>query len=260
MRRSYKRSLQYSRRGSGSTSRYRKSVRAFGVLQARNRGGSFNRILSAGRARASAEVKVVDTIVGSAGGVIIPINTANNNIQYCNLIASGAGFNNRVGRRIEMQSLHLTGFIKQTSNTTTVHDYARIVVVYDRQPNGASTVFNNVFLDYDAISGSATTSLSGVNPDERERFVICADIRLQLPANINTNGTSGSTDGANTSFEINRFIKFKNLQTHYKSDSSPPVIGDVATGALFVITQGSLGSGSEGWEAVLKWRLRYKDT
>jgi len=220
---------------------------------------AFRALQSAPR-RATAEVKTVDTIVGNAGGIAFPLNTTNNNLQYCNLIAVGSGFNNRVGRRIEMQSLHLTGFIKQTANTTTTNDYVRIAVVYDRQPNGASTVFNNVFLDYDAISGTSTTSLSGLNPDERERYAILADIRLELPASNHTNGTTGSTDGAMPSFEINRFIKLRNLLTHYSADSSPPVIGDISTGALFVITQGTFSSGNDGWQAVLKWRLRYKDT
>ena len=141
------------------------------------------------------EMKTVDTVQTAPGGVVMAVNNSTSNIQYCNLVQSGSGFNNRVGRRIEMQSLHLTGLISQSANSQIAMDYVRIAVVYDRQPNGAATVYNNIFLDYDQSSNTASTALSGINPDERERYVILADIRMQLPSTNHTTGLTGATDG-----------------------------------------------------------------
>jgi len=258
MRRSFKRSLQYSRRGSMNSSRYRKSVRAFGVLQARNRGGSFNRILSAGRARASAEVKLVDN-VNAAAGISLTLNSTAQ-ITPVNLIQSGSGFFNRVGRRIEMQSIHVTGEVNQTETATLYNDYARILLIYDRQTNGALPSFATILASYDQSGTASTSYLSGLNPDERERFLILMDQRLVLPSCPGGTGVTGATDGPAVTFNINRFVKMRNLTTHYKADSSPAVIGDIATGSVYLIGIGRATSGAEGWQANLNVRIRYKDT
>lgn len=264
MRRSYKRSLQYSRRGASGASRWRKSTRAFGVLQARNRGGAFNRILQSARARSSAEVKTVD-LTWAAAGTGWNLNTTAM-ITPINLIQTGSTFTNRVGRRIEMSSLHLTGAITNIANRTTVaNDYARIIIVYDRQPNGAVPTIGTIFASYDQTTSATTSVTSGINPDERERFVVLMDQRMVLPpcdqASVGvTPQTIGSIEGNKDVWSVNRFIKLRGLTTHFKADSSPAVIGDIATGSLLAITWGSIGAGGEAYTYHYEARLRYKDT
>jgi len=208
--------------------------------------------------RGRGELKTVDGIAGLSTNVIVPLNTANGNVFPTNLIAAGAGENQRIGRRIEMVSLHLKGVISQTANTTTIQDYARLAVVYDRQPNAALTTSNNIFQDIAPDGASGSRPCSGVNPDQRERFLVLADIKLSLPASLHASGATGGVDGAATTFNINRFIKLNGLTTHYQGDTG--VIGDVSTGALLIVGMGNLGAGSEGWQFVGTWRIRYADT
>jgi len=218
---------------------------------------AFRALQSAPR-HATAEVKLVDN-VNASGGISLSLNSTAN-IQCINLIQSGSGFFNRVGRRIEMQSLHVTGEVNQTTTATTYNDYARILVIYDRQTNGALPSYATIMAAYDQSGTASTTYLSGVNPDERERFLVLMDQRLVLPACPGGSGVTGATDGPAVTFNINRFLKLRNLTTHYKADSSPSVIGDIATGSLYIIGVGRAASGSEGWQCNLNIRLRYKDT
>jgi len=204
------------------------------------------------------EIKLVDGTAGAAGANTLVLDTTGR-IQPVNLIASGSGFNNRIGRKIEMQSLHLHGVVVQTGTATTTTDYTRIVVVYDRQTNGAIPVLQDIFTNYSQTSSTSSSVFSDLNPDERERFQILADYRLVLPATTAA-GTTGASDGLQPTFNVNRFIKLNGASTIYKGDTSPSVIGDIATGALYIITMGSFAPGSEGFKAVLSWRLRYKDT
>jgi len=220
-----------------------------------------NRIMAVSRStRGRGELKTVDGVAGTSTNVIVPLNTTNSNVFPVNLITIGASENNRIGRRIEMASLHLKGVITQTANTTTIQDYARLAVVYDRQPNAALTTSNIIFQDIAPDGASGSRPCSGVNPDQRERFLVLADIKLTLPASVHASGTTGATDGSIQTFNINRFIKLNGLTTHYQSDTSPAIIGDVSSGALLVVGMGNLSSGSEGWQFVGTWRLRYADT
>lgn len=223
-----------------------------------NRGAlAFRNLISAPR-RATAEVKLVDNVQAEAGISLSLNSTAN--IQCINLIQSGSGFYNRVGRRIEMQSIQVTGEVNQTTTATTYNDYARILVIYDRQTNGALPSYATIMASYDQSGTASTNYLSGVNPDERERFVVLMDQRLVLPACPGGTGVTGATDGPAVTFNISRFIKMRNLTTHFKADSSPAVIGDIATGSVYLIGIGRATSGDEGWQANLNVRVRYKDT
>lgn len=234
-----------------------RSKRAAALTRLANRGGRANRILQSARPYGSAETKVVDTVNGS-GNITLNLNTTPN-LDAMNLIQSGSAFYQRVGRRVEMQSLHLYGFLNQTG-TAAQEGFARILVIYDRQTNGALPSYATLMANYDQ-SGTATSSVySGLNPDERERFVILADFKITTPYVTAATFVPGSTDGPSGTYKIDRFIKLRGLQTHYKADSVPAVIGDVATGSLLLVGVGDKASGSEGWNAVLSWRIRYSDT
>lgn len=232
----------------------RNLVRAFRGASTTRAALRRNRIMSLSSSRQ--EMKLVDGLAATPGPNTLGLSQTPT-VTCTNLIASGSGFNNRIGRKIDMTSLHLHGVLTQTGTATTVNDYVRICVVYDRQTNGTIPTFADMFTNYSQTSVTSTSAFSDLNPDERERYVILADWRMTLPATT-TSGLNGSNDALQNSFNINRYIKL-NLNTMYKGDTSPSVIGDIATGALFITTIGSLPAGSQGYNAVLSWRLRYKD-
>lgn len=205
--------------------------------------------------RSRGELKVLDGIASQPSNIILPLTTTMSNVVPVNLCLSGAGVDQRIGRKITMTSFHLKGVIQQTGTAVVINDYARLAVVYDRQTNGAVPLASDIFQDINVTTSS--TPGSGVNIGNSQRFVVLADIRMSLPA-VTATGIDGSTDPGMTTFNIDRFIKLRH-PTVYKADSSPSVIGDVSTGGLFLVPMGSIVSGSQGWQFVGTWRLRYTD-
>ena len=94
-----------------------------------------------------------------------------------------------------MKSLHLTGLIHSTGKQAD-QDYCRLLVVYDRQTNGALPAASDILKDYDQSGSSSIGVFSGINPDNRERFVILADYRLAMP------GTSDIAPGISANHAV----------------------------------------------------------
>ena len=239
--------------------RRRRAARAYQVRAYRS-AATTRRILNVLPRRSTPELKCVDTTNGNGSGVVLSLNTTPL-VTPLNLVQSGAGFYNRIGRRIEMKSLHLTGLIHSTGKQAD-QDYCRLLVVYDRQTNGALPAASDILKDYDQSGSSSTGVFSGINPDNRERFVILADYRLAMPGTSDTApgiSANHAVDPVAPTFNINRFIPLKNLQTQFQAEHNPALIGDISTGAMYLVTMGSFASTTEPWRFDAKWRLRYRD-
>lgn len=155
-----------------------------------------------------------------------------------NGVQVGAGFFNRVGSRIEMKNIHIRGIIENIA--TSISSYGRMLIVYDRQPNGAAPAITEVLQSRDQTGTAATSSQSEINLDQRDRFVILRDKQWYLPpvtntANVLTNGPTYPAGESENTWEINEFIKMKGLVTHYKSSSNPTTIADINTGAVYLL-------------------------
>lgn len=216
-------------------------------------------MLSVTSRRSHAEIKTVDTANTHAATLTMALNTTGS-VQVVNLIQPGDEYFQRIGRRIEMKSFFINGVIQQTGVFGNPNDYCRIAIVYDRQPNGVITTWANVFSSTDQSGTAVSSALSNVNPNEMERYMVLADFRLALPTVTANTDSTAAADGVHTSFNINRFIKLKNLKAHYQAATSPSTIADISTGALYVLTYGSYAAGNDQWQAQLNWRLRYTDT
>lgn len=182
-------------------------------------------------------------------------------VTCLNLIRAGSSFFNRIGRKVNMKSLHLKMFLNPV-RTSAAPDYVRVMVVYDSQSNGAAPAISDVIQDTDQAGTNSTNAFSSANLNNRDRFRILCDYRIAPPTTTVTAGVVtnvGVVDPLTEVIDIERFIPLKGLVTQFKADSSPAVIGDIATGGLFLITYGRYASGAEGWQATGSFRLRYKD-
>lgn len=177
-------------------------------------------------------------------------------VTAINLIRAGSSFNNRIGRKIAMKSLYLTGsFQPQAAGVS--ESYCRVVVVYDAQCNGALPTWANVFTNYDQALGATSDVKAGVNLDFRDRFRILADLRVIMPA-LAAGVVTGPAAPTATEVQIKEYRKLGNIEAQYKADSAPAVIGDVATGSLILLTFGDQAAAS-GWNASISVRLRFTD-
>jgi len=202
------------------------------------------------------ELKSVDT-----ANATYTLNTTGQ-FTVLNVPVNGAAFYNRIGNEIEMKSLHLIGNITATANAGSAPgEYARIMVVYDRQPNGAAPSTADLLTSYASAGTTTSTVFDHLNPNNKERFLVLMDDRLafadSLKATAANAATQGAVDFSKNEVNINRFIKLRGLTTRYKASTG--AIGDISIGSLLLFTFGSIAAGTEAYGVNLSARLRFTD-
>lgn len=189
-----------------------------------------------------------------------PLNAATGNLACLNLISAGSSFFNRIGRKIALQSIYLNGDIQSGTDpaVSLAQEYLRIIVVYDAQTNGATPVWSDVVQATTQANVTSSLARDGFNLNNRDRFKIIINKRFITPETTaaGINATGGAVTPTMNEYTIQEYRKLNNMETQYKADSSPAVIGDVATGGLFLLVQGSTGG-----QWLLNWtcRIRYTD-
>jgi len=195
------------------------------------------------------------------------VYTLNSTFLYTliNIVQTGNGAFNRVGRKINLENVYLNGYI-DSLRTTTVGEQARIMVIYDRQPTGTlpvNTGADNV-ADTSATGTQNVNAMSGLNLNNKERFVIVMDERIFLPsqtvtAGVVTNPGIQQQTGNPNNLLIKRFLNLQGLSCEYKSTANPITIADIATGALYLVTCSVPLAGAEGYQFIGNVRLNYRD-
>lgn len=182
----------------------------------------------------------------------------------------GSSFYNRIGRKISIKSLMLQGFITPTNSNASAQtsDYYRVMIVYDRQPNGAFPTLADVLTSYDNAGNTTSTCLDQVNMNNRDRFKVIMDERLVTPE-VGVNGAASANldgvcelngTGQQQTFNIKKYFKLNRLVSQYKASSNPGVIGDIATGSLFLMLVGQIASAANAtWKFSWESRLRFWD-
>jgi len=180
------------------------------------------------------EKKGMDTAITIAGPVIATTNT-NGDCIVLNLVQQGAGSWNRIGRKINLQSVRLRGQVRWL-NTASSNNWAgntlRMVVVWDKQPSGAAIpAFDTVFGKTAQDGTESTTFLDAVKYDNMDRFSILRDCVMNFTSQIVTNPITGVAVQLQT---FDEFIKLGNREVVFLGQSAPMTIADISTGALYV--------------------------
>lgn len=210
------------------------------------------------------EVKSVD-ILGPAGGAQAAFTlNATEQLTALPLITIGSSSWNRIGRKVALKSLHIRAFLQQTGNAVVPGlNWYRILVVYDKQTNGALPTISDILKDQrnGATDQPVTAVTSGINLNNRERFEILMDECGYTPAydTAAPAAASNTITGIPDAKLASRFIKLKGRECHFQLDSSPAVIGDISTGNLILCTFGNIAAGSEPFGLTASIRLRYSD-
>jgi hypothetical protein len=175
-----------------------------------------------------------------------------------NGIQTGAAFYNRIGSKVAMKSIHIRGFIDHAGTTTVDNSGIRILIVYDRQTNGAAPTWNDVIQSRDQAGATTNTMYSGVNLDNRDRFVVLRDMTYETPyQQWDTNALVATDFKDEGKFSVNEFIKLKGAVTHYKSSSNPTTAADINTGGIFMFLASSYVDNT--WAFRWQARVRYED-
>lgn len=178
-----------------------------------------------------------------------------------NLMRAGSSYFNRIGRKINMKSVRVNFYLVPIRAVTNI-DYARVLLIYDRQCNGALPALSDILQTTDQAGTNTTGNMSNANLNNRDRFKILRDQRITLPG-IPAGGPPWEPthmfDAVTPTTNVEWFVKLGGLETQFKADSSPAVIGDIATGSLLLLTLGDFAAGSEGYAIQIETRLRYWD-
>lgn len=211
--------------------------------------------------RMKTEVKSVDQPL-----TVSPIRAGSlaTTITCVNFPVDGIGFYQRIGNEISMKSLYLNGEIELNGTNAAANsgEYARIMVIYDKQTNNAAPVYTDILTAYNAAGATSSSSYDGLNQNNRKRFKILMDERINLPGTgvggvtgINTNQ---ETEMNSTKMNISRYIKLNGLPTCFSASAGN--VTDITTGGLFVFVIGTTTVANQvayvfNWSA----RLRYWD-
>jgi len=180
----------------------------------------------------------------------------------------GSAFFNRLSNRTRGVSLQLTGFISPTTTNAGFHNQEemRIVIYYDRQPNGANPSQADILTDTTpAGTAVAVTPQSGLNINNRDRFMILRDRKVMLPAvgiagvafgNIAIN--SNYNDLGKGSMNYQEFIKLKGLESLYNS-ANGGTVGDISAGAFGILVFNDDATGDPAWNFTLQARFKFLD-
>lgn len=193
------------------------------------------------------EIKSLDLAANNYTLTNVPVVTP------LNLIRAGSSYFNRIGRKINMKSIALKGFILNINGIANDDiDQIRVSIVYDRQTNGALPIYADIFQDTDQAGTNTTNVTSNINLNNRDRFVILRETRIHcpptivtVPATVSSKQEFSDERGMNAGI-VNWYVKL-NLETQYRADSAPAVIGDVATGGLFLVTTGFFAAGTASY-------------
>jgi len=184
--------------------------------------------------------------------------------QYMNGTATGSGYFQHIGLKIQGKSIHLRGFVQNL--VTSVQGMGRIVVVFDKQTNGVLPTWAEVMANRDNAGATANGYQAEVNLDNRDRFVILRDYEHILPSCTNTAGVMTNQFPQNSSISsggkecnelsIDLFIKLKGLETTY-GVAGTAAIGDCKTGGIFLFCVASTNDASYSFAG--SSRYRYTD-
>lgn len=170
-------------------------------------------------------------------------------------IAQGAGVTQRIGNKILVKSIQFIGtFIPQNAGTAQVSTYSpsqmvRMLVLVDKQPNGALPAASDVF-------ESGTNVFSPINLSNRDRFVVIKDKMYTLGPAVSTATANQYAFGG----DCIRLCKFyKKLRLPVTFGGSTSAITDLRTNNIIVVLFGSVATGTNDAQLDGYMRVRYVD-
>lgn len=216
---------------------------------------------------AGTELKSCDTSGAPGSPLSEPFTYAGSVTTLLDMPIEGSSFYHRIARRTRGVSLEVHGMIVPTNTNTAASklQYARLLLVYDRQANGALPSGSDILLNYDYGGVTNASSFAGVNMDNRDRFQIIRDRKILLPP-LGALGVAPTTTSASvfttnadlkdSTFNFSEYIKLSGLETQYKA-STDGDIGDISTGAyLLYLIQSQSDANTTAWQ--LQYQARYK--
>lgn len=170
----------------------------------------------------------------------------------------GSEFFNRIGRRIQVRMIQVSGYWRPRVDTFVGTGKMRLVCVVDMQHNGTT---NPAITDILSFSGTTYCS-EFMNLDNRSRFKVIFDRRYVIYNNNIWNSTTApdTASAASTTDSIMiDVVKKVNFPVTFGASSTTPKTSDIQTGAILLFAYSDDGGSGGGYRFRGTTRVRYTD-
>lgn len=211
----------------------------------------------------SSEVKFVDTYFPYQNGFSYFAGAYTNTGYALNSLYKGTGAYQRLGNKINLKSLQIVGYIRKYAYDRVIQPTKlRILIVYDKQPNGDLPQIQQVIRGININGDALTNGQQMINQSYRDRFEIIKDIQRTVPgtAMIDNNPVLYDTQTEDSSRIVNCYIRLKGRPTIYSTDANAGSIGDIRSGALLIYLIDNNQASNGEWNFDCQMRLRYWDS
>ncbi len=222
-------------RGRRITGRKRKRYRRRGFRRGFDRtGGYYGRYRGPGFEKKFHQIAIDDVAVAIGMNVQTDLLT----------IPEGVGEEQRIGRRITIKNIgwHYTIKLLTTSTPASTADHCRVMLVQDKQANGATAANTDVLDTSDVFSFNNLANSS--------RF------RVLMDKNYSLSSQSGAWDGTNDQFGeyliYDSFFKKVNIPIEYSNDLTTGVVSTIRSNNIIAIV-GSQG-GFVKFDSIIRFR------
>lgn len=157
-------------------------------------------------------------------------------------VAQGVSVNQRVGKKAVWKSCQLRGNVTAGASGTVAE--AALMLVYDRKPTNALPAITDIL-----VTANSNAFLNDVNSD---RFQIVRRWDWILQGNSTTPATGAE------SFPVDEYIDLKKRPVEFNA-AATGAIGDIAKGALYFVSVGTLAAGATAPSLVMGNRTRFID-
>lgn len=155
-------------------------------------------------------------------------------INQIALVTQGAGLSQRVGAKIRWKSIQVRGMILPpqpgSGNNANKPLQATMLFVYDRKPKDAVPQVGEILAN--EPSGYIGSN-SLLNDSYRDRFVILR--RLDFKASQD----ASNADTNQTIIPVDEYFKLKSLPAEYNGQTATGALGDIRTGAIYLLLVGT---------------------
>jgi len=215
-----------------------------------------------GKEYSKPELKCVD-VNDDGGAPLIRVISTTDTLDLVNGIAVGANAYQRIGRSVKLHSMRFRGCILRTNSSgSTTGEFLRVLIVYDRQPNGAFPTYADIIQTIDSTGDGSAGPFDFPNLNNQERFLILREHCMQVPCSATAESSQSRAVNEtiidqHQQFMFDDYIKLDNLPSNYKDTGA--TISSVATGAIYVVTCGTEAVASAGCSLNYVTRLKYSD-
>lgn len=191
------------------------------------------------------ELKYVDTTATQTP--IALASTPGANFQLLNGVAQGTDNNNRIGRKIQVKSVHVTALFSALVDATDLFDcVVKWWIIYDSQPDGTAMTVGEMW-------AAMNLMVAPHNLDNSDRFKVLRTGTGHLcPQGVN----AGETPGYATKYYIDEHV---NVNDVCRYQGTGATIASLSTGAYYFATTTDFQGAASGPQVLFNGRIKFTD-